>query len=431
MRIAGWMALMIIGCTMLNPEPGYAEESFRSGSTLPLDQCIAIALQRQPEIRAGLMDVEASRARIGQARAGYLPQVQAQVLYDRYSPESDAAHSSKGEGSYHEYTSQMALSQNLYDFGKTSSQVRIQRLGTEAFRLDAENLKDEIVFDVKRAYFEALQARRNRDLAEEMVDRYQQHLDQAKGFFNVGAKPRFDVTKAEVDLGSAKLGLIRAENALRIARVRLNNAMGYPQAPNFKLEDNLDYVKETIVFDEVLARAYQNRSDLLSVGNRRQSFESSIDLARTGYYPEVTGQAYYRWIGEGFPVDDEWQVGVAVTFPLFTGLRTRHQVMEAEANLEAAKAREQSLRQLIFLEVQQAYLNLQEAEEKIPLAELTVRKGAENLDIADGRYRAEVGNLIEVTDAQVAYSNARNDLNQALCDFHIARAALQKAEGAR
>jgi len=104
-------------------------------------------------------------------------------------------------------------------------------------------------------------------------------------------------------------------------------------------------------------------------------------------------------------------------------------VEEAKATLNVVKANEESLRQMIFLEVQEAYLTLRAAEEAIPTAKLGVEQAQENLDIANGRYTAGVGNPIEVTDAEVGIANARTYYIQALYADKVAQASLEKAMG--
>jgi len=106
-------------------------------------------------------------------------------------------------------------------------------------------------------------------------------------------------------------------------------------------------------------------------------------------------------------------------------------VEEARANLNVLSANEESLRQAVFLDVQQSYLNLKDAEERIPTAELIVRQAEENLELASGRYAAGVGNPIEVTDAQVSLSSAKTSYIQALYDYRVSQASLEKAMGAR
>ena len=120
-----------------------------------------------------------------------------------------------------------------------------------------------------------------------------------------------------------------------------------------------------------------------------------------------------------------------MSIPIFSGFSTKHQISEAKANLLVLTANEETLRQSVLLEVQQAYLNLTEAGERITVAELTAKQAQENFDIANGRYAAGVGNPIEVTDADVALSNAKTAHNQALYDYKVARASLEKAMGVR
>ncbi len=72
-----------------------------------------------------------------------------------------------------------------------------------------------------------LASQRSREVAKEVVTQYEQHLQQAKGFFEVGTKPKFDVIKAQAELSTARLNLIKAENALKIAKVTLNMPWAY------------------------------------------------------------------------------------------------------------------------------------------------------------------------------------------------------------
>jgi outer membrane protein TolC len=309
--------------------------------------------------------------------------------------------------------------------------VDIQRLNLDSSRVDLENVSDQVVFNVKQGYYRLLQSKRNRDVAEEAVRQFKKHLEQAKGFYEVGTKPKFDVTKAEVDLSNAKLNLIKAENAIRVARVILSNAMGVTDAPEYSLVDNLTFVRYDITFEDMLKRAYRQRADLTSILIKKKAAEASIEMSKKDYYPTLSGNAAYGRVGERFPLEDSWNVGMTVTFPLFSGFSTGYQVEEAIANLNLLKANEEALRQGILLEVQQAYLNLQEASERIFTAEMTVRQAEENLELANGRYAAGVGNPIEVTDAEVSLINSKTTYIQALYDYRVAQASIEKAAGIR
>jgi outer membrane protein len=422
-----------------------AEEIIKKDESLTLERCVKIAMKMHPSIIASKSTVNANESRVGQSKANYYPQVNWSSSYSRIksatgrslsSITSTATTGSSGGNSLSttnesidQYSTGFNLSQTIYDFGKTPTQVMIQNFNLDSSRSDLENVTDQVIFNVKQTYYGVLQSKRNRDVSMEAVKQFQQHLEQAKGFYEVGTKPKFDVTKAEVDQSNAKLNLIKAENALRLAIVNLNNAMGIPESPEYILEDNLSFQKYNITFEDALAKAYKDRPDLQSIIAKKQASEETIELAKKGYYPLLTGSAAYNWSGEKFPLEHGWNVGASLSFPIFSGFLTKYQVEEANANLNVLRANEESLRQTVFLEVQQAYLNLKDAEERIPTAELTVKRAEENLEIANGRYAAGVGNPIEVTDAEVSLTTAKTAYIQALYDYKVARASLEKAMG--
>ncbi len=438
------LALLIVSSAARaggNPYPlKDAQGLIKKDETLNLIRCIEIALKNQPNVIAAINNVVAGRSRVGEAEANYYPQVNLSSGYSRISPVTGRAATfsgvpttaGTGPSSFDQYTASAKLSQNIYDFGKTYAQVGVQKYNLDSTTADYENAQTQIVFNVRQAYYTVLVAQKQLDVARETVRQLEQHLEQAKGFFEVGTKPKFDVTTAEVNLSNGKVNLIVAENALQIDIVNLNNAMGVPNAPDYSIEDNLSFQKYGITLDEALQKAYGARPDLKSAVSKRRSAEESIGVAKTGYYPALTGNAEYDWSGESVSsMDRGWSVGAAITIPIFSGFLTKYQVEEAKANLNVSSANEELIRQTVFSDVKQAYLNLKAAEERVPAAELTVRQARENLDLANGRYATGVGSPVEVTDAQVSYTNARATYNTALGDFRIAHAALEKAMGLR
>ena len=409
-----------------------AEEIIKKDASLNLERCIEIATKRQPDIIATSYTVEANKSRVGQAKANYYPQLNSTYNYSRISPITKPGGISSAAGNaYSLYSSDVTLSQDVFDFGKTRNQVNIQKFNLDSSRPDLEDTIDLIILNVKESYYGLLKAKRNRDVGEETVKQYQQHLDQARGFYRVGTKPKYDVTKAEVDLSNSRLSLIQLENALKIAKVNLNNAMGVPDAPEYTIEDNLAFQKYETTLQDSIKKAYKNRPDLQSIIAKKRAAEESIALSKKGYYPLLTGNAAYNWLGEEYPMGHGWNAGVGVSFPIFSGFLTKYQVDESTANFYVIQNNKESLKQTILLEVQQSFLTLRAAEEAIPTAELAVKQAEENFDIANGRYAAGVGNPIEVTDAEVTLSSAKTNYNQALYAYKIAIASLEKAVGIR
>ncbi len=420
--------IFIVIVTIISPLTTMALNLPENGDTLNLQQCIAIALQKHACLKSSAGTIKVNESKIGQVKANYYPQINWSTSYQKIG--STSPHGSSTD-SNNQYSTDVKLGITLFDFGKTSTQVRIQNLTLNASRFDFDDVTAQVVLNVKNAYYNLLQTQRNLEVAVDTMNQFQQHLDQAKAFFRIGTKPKFDVTKAEVDLGNTRLNFMKAKSFLRIALITLKNAMGIPENADFTIIDNLDFEKSDLKLNDVLNMAYANRPNLQSLIAKRDASELSIDLARMNYFPILSGIAEYGHSGTDFPLDNSWNIGATLSFPLFTGQSTKYQIDEAMANLEVIKANEDIIRQEIFLYVQQSYVNVQDAAEQISVAKMTVIQAKENYNIASGRYRMGMGSPIEVADATITLNNARATLNSALYNYKTAQAALENAMGAK
>jgi len=416
----------------MRPLSARAQESPAIPAKLNVGQCVEIALKAHPNIGAYAGTVAVNESKVEEAKAPYYPQLNLSATY------GDSYYGSTGNNSQRllnqtstSYSAGASLQQTIYDFGRTGLSVDIQKLNTGASSADLTNVTIQVVFGVKQAYYGLLQARRNRDNAAQAVRQYESHLRQARGFYESGTRPRIDVTKAQVDLSSATLNMIKAENAVKLAKATLDNAMGVTGGPQYSIDDDVGHGKVEITLEQVIVKAIENRADFKSFAFKRKSAAETVKLGSLGYYPTLSGSAGYTLSGERAPMDENWNVAVTVTMPLFSGFSTKRQVEEYRASLGSIKAGEEALRQSVELDALKAYISLKEAEERIPVAELATRQSRENLDLADARYTTGVGNSIEVADAQAAHINAVTALNQALYDFKTAEAGLEKAMGGR
>ena len=407
---------------------------------LTLDQAITLALQSHPSILAVRGTSRAQEARLGAAKSDFYPHLDLTSSYRRatanFAPSSQTgsslnriAASESSNESFDNYSASLSLQQLIFDFGKTGAGVEAAREGLRASRWDVEATRENVVVNVKVAYFGLLGARHVVRVDEETVQQFEQHLQQAEGFFNIGTRPKFDVTKAEVDLTNARLNLIQARNAAEVARVTLANAIGLPDRPIGELEELLDFKKVEITEAQALEEALQRRPELLSLVASRRAGEASVRSAQRSFFPVLSGTADYLYRGQEFPLVWNWDVGLNLTFPLFSGYLLNSQLAEARANLTTVEANQEALRQNILLEIRQSYLNLREAGERVSLSTLVVRQAEENLQLANGRFQAGVATSVERTDAQVSLTNAKTSQIQALYDYKVAEARLEKAMG--
>ncbi len=405
----------------------FAADRIAKGDVLSLGQCLDLAIKNNPAISAAQSGVIQADSRIGLARSGYYPHLNLQSGYSRIGIPSETLQSTSNNA----YSNTLSLQQTLFDFGKTGTQVDISKLHKEAAESDVQEITASVIYGVKEAYYVFVKARMSLKVASETVSQFEQHYEIARMFFETGKSSKIDVTSAEVNLSNARIQLLSAQNTLRLSRLALNRAMGIISTPEYDIQEEFEPEIEGVSFEDALARAYENRPDLLAAIHRKEALEKNVSLQKKGYFPVLAGAAGYGYSGNELnSLYHSWNAGLSLTFPLFSGFSTRYAVKEAGAGVEVARANEDALLQRIHLEVQSAHLSRREALERISAGRTIVRQAEESLELARGRYATGVGSSIEITDAMIQLNNSKMTYIGALADFSIAQASLEKAIGA-
>jgi len=129
------------------------------------------------------------------------------------------------------------------------------------------------------------------------------------------------------------------------------------------------------------------------------------------------------------PAATNFNVGLVVSWPIFNGFQTEHQVDEAKARENAVQYAIRDLELRVWLEVKSSFLNLQTALQQIHSAETTLAASSSQLELAEKRYDAGLGNIIELTDAERFYIEDDAAYIDALYSYSVAKAALDHATG--
>jgi outer membrane protein len=399
-----------------------------------LAECIAIALEHHPTLKAATATIEAANQQIWVAASPYLPQVNAnyQVRRQQLSPQSATSggvSSNLGVKINTFNSTGLTFSQLLFDFGQTLASIRSAQASERSAEDNRTNTRDTVILNVQQSYFNVLATRRLLGVADETVRQTSKQLEQAQGRHDVGVAPKFDVTTAEVNLANAQLNQVSARNNVAVARETLRNALGINGPLDFDVVDTLGSERMHMSEDEALSIAYDHRPDLLSQREQEAAQQEQITSLERQYLPTVNSFGQYIWSGTDFPLQDTWNIGASVNLSILSGGYTRAQIGQAKANLDVLKFNEEALRQNIALQVRQAVLNVQQAVESIVVAEKGQQEARENLAIAEGRYTTGIGNIIELTIAQASLTSAEATYVQALYSYQTSVAQLENAIG--
>jgi len=396
---------------------------------ITLDDCLRLALGNNPRIQSAMQDVFAADARLKQIWSNYFPQLSWQSGYTRIR-QLQLSDVFRENLVYNYYLlGQISASQMLYDFGVTQNKATISRLDKQGYQIMLTATVNDVVCEVKKAYYNLQYALEAKKVAQEMVDRYGAFYNQAKAFYAAGTSPKVDVTIAEVNLSNAKLMLIQAEHSISIAMARLSNTMGLSYASKYKISDNLRYNPCNITLCEAVEIARESRPEFKLADVRVEEARQNVKLAKKSYFPTLNVEGQYQ-IGGSHPTSNYgYNFGGYLTFPTVNGMLIRNEIKEAKALHLKEQSTAAGTKNDIYYEIQQAFYSLQEKKSSIPVAFLGLKQAKENYELSYGRYKVGVGNPVELKESQVQYQDAMLQYYNSLFQFNSARAELEKFIG--
>lgn len=397
------------------------------GEILTLDECISIGLKTNPSAEISLQSLKTLQEKTGEAKGGYYPSFKFSSSYTYTTPlEGKAAESADN------YDTRFSVRQPLYDGGATSNLVQGLRQSIKAQEYDVKKTTLDIILTIRSAFYETVKRRDLLAVAKSSLISADKHFEQAKALYQEGLSPRSDVIKAEVQVTNAQLDVIKAENAAILAKANLATAMGLPVMTIFELEIKGPALQMPLLpaIGDTIKHAYEGRPEIRSIRAKIESAKTNIRQAESGLYPGLSLDASYGWQKDTFMPDDrKWSVGLTISIPVFEQLTTRSKINQAVANLNGIKSSELQTLRNVELDVQQAWVALKEALERLNVTRKALELAVEDIRVSEGRYKEGLGNILEVIDAQTALTQARVNDVVAIYDIANAKAKLDRATG--
>jgi outer membrane protein len=412
-----------------------APQTFAAG-VMPIDLQTAIskAFATHPNIKIAQYNADYARGNYHAAQESYGPAVTFDHTTARAGTDVAVATNpmtiySRNVGN--SYSNALSVSVPIYTGGQLEGTVTKAKAGYEAYVLGENKAYIDLKKTTTDAYFTLLEAINSRKVAEESVNTLADHLKNVNAQFDVGVVAKVDVLRSEVELSDAKQTLTKVQNAYDLAESNLDNIMGIPQSTKLAPRETLQYAPYNENMDYCINYALANRPDLRQSALLVKQAEGALDVAKSGYRPQVGVSAGNTWANGTWPGTDNsnWTAALGVSMNVFDNGVTASKINAAKATLLAQEETHRQNLDSATLDVRSCYLNLRESEKRISSTQLAVSQAEEDYRIAQVRYQAGVGTNTDVLDAQVALTTARNNFNQALYDYNMNKNALQTSMG--
>ncbi len=395
--------------------------------TLTLQDAEARALKNHPRLMAQRLRAEASQKQIGEQRAVYFPQLTGNLTAVQSNGDTAVAAGAVTTSSVSTRAAGgLSLLQLVTDFGRTRDLVRSAKFSSQASDQRAEDVRQQILRDVDEAYYGVQAAESVRQTALAVLDFRQVSLRQLSALAESQLRSTLDVQFAQVLVSQAQMAVARADSNVLKARAQLTEAMGDSNDPNYQLTGQAlppDLENDVNIY---IHEALQNRPDLkallldaqaahqFSLSEKKLSYPTVNLLGSAGEVP-VHDQTLHQEYGAA---------GVNISVPVFNGglYRTEHQ--QAELRAQAADRDVSNLTLLISRDVRAAWAEANDDLLQMQVARKLVDQTNVALRLAQARYDAGLGSIVELNEAELNQSSALITAASARFDYLSARTTL-------
>jgi outer membrane protein len=400
--------------------------------TLTLASAKVYALRNNPRIKSADSSTAAAGSAVKEVRAARLPAVTGLATgVEAQHSTILAAGTLQTSSLYSRFASGITVNQLVTDFGRTSNLTKSAQLRREAQGNNGQAVREEVLLQVAQAYFQALGGNAAVRAAQAAVTNRDVTLRQIRALQESALRSTLDVRFAEVALSQAQLDLVQAENVAAEAQSNLAAALGLNQTEAFTLADEPDPPALDPNAAASVQEAMRKRPDLAALtltsdaAHRYATAEARLKL------PTVSALATAGVVPAGDPrlPDSYSAAGLNVTIPILNGGLFSARRAEAEEHATAADADVSALSNEIARQVRDAWLEANTAARRLDVTARLLVQTNEALRLAQTRYDAGLGSIVELSQAQFNQTSAEIQNATARYDYLSRRAALDYATG--
>lgn len=423
------------------------------GETISLEKCLELAMKNSKQLQQAAESVKVAQAGVQEASGGLYPSIGYQVGYQNspnalpmYIPVIPPTATPGPMNNYtisdwmkvptdHGISASVSLNQPLYTGGKLLNLLKLTQIKLASAREDERKAKQQLNYNVKEAYYRFWLAEKMLDVAQDVYDNMGRHYQKVSNLNKAGTASAFDLLQAKVQWDNQKPQLIKAKNGLVMARLNLATFIGMEQSREFKVEYDPSNLRlpETVdlTLQILLDEAYQKRPELHQTQQLTEIAEANERIAKAGYLPTVA--LSYKYSDQGLDFNSQWMstwtLSLGLSGVIFDGWATQARVSAAKDNLNLARIRENSLKDQIRLETQQALQTLEENLETIRANQGNLELAKEALKQIQVRFTAGVATTSDITDSQLALEQTLNGYYQGVSSYLTGLAKLDLIAG--
>lgn len=441
--------LAVLGASVLTLVPGRVQAqdasdsaegddlgaaAVRTATTEPvrevtLGEAMETALERSPSLDRAMASVRTAESQALGSVGRYLPNVSFGYGYSRSS--GSGRLDPTGQAITNQsYSSQLRGSLTLFDGFQRERDLESSRLGVEAAETTYEQRRFDALLSVKTAFYNAVAGQDRVAVERDRVARQVEQLGFVRQQIRLGQATRSDTLRSRVDLNSARLALLSAENEARAAEFALAEAMGVTERVRPTPESTLETDPLELDREELIRIAVDQAPDVRTTDLEVAAADAGVSAARSSYWPSLSVSGGMDWRNNTFPPNDgSWSLSLSGSIPVFNGLQRETGIDRAQAQVTQARAQRRAAELAVRSETQNAYDQIETALAGLDLAEESLVAAEEDLRVTGQRFRLGVATTLDLRSAEIALREAEVDLIRRRFDYQVGVARLESLLG--
>ena len=416
---------------------------------LSLKEALSLTLTNNREIRISSLDVDRSEQLTQVAKSASLPSagVSAQVYHYFYEAPFFGIGNNGGSSdkiSYDRFGGRDQagatawITQPLYN-AATKPGIIQAKLQERQSRLSVIDKQTDIAALLKQTYIRILVLRERIKLQNESLARNEKALQDAKSLLAQGRALRVDTLRAYTSVKNLEPDLLKLSLAIEVGKQQLRTLTGLDSLQEIELTDSLILPETVPVFfkeEEVYNEARVHRADLQSLDLQQQSSDQQIRIAAAAMKPSVSLTAQYLiqtqtnkfdYFNAFYPSTPF--VGAQFSVPIFNGNSNKAKVKKAQIEKDQSVIRSQQAYEELRSAVKQAVANVRETAARIQTSDNVKKTARLSYEITQYRYAKAVASRLELTDAELAYTQAQSNYLEAVYDYLSANIEVERTMG--
>lgn len=457
------LLLLFIFAIGLNLTNAFCQETV-SDRVLTLEECIDVALKKRPELQMATMDILNSEYQVKEATSYYYPHLNLFTGYTRFNrPErigfdvdiTEIKHSIESVspfplhlpssisqeveiGKTNWYSVSVDLNQPVYTFGRIEEGIKQARIGRVVALNQKEKKKEEIVFEVKKAYYQLLLTKELFELAKDGEGQTSVVVKMVKIAYETSipekdekGTTRLDYLKARNFYSELKARLSEVEKNFKLAELGLKLAMGLdPSAPLKAAKGSLESLPVGIWnLGEIKEKTLNGNIDLKNLKLGVDLYDSKRRAANKEYFPKIGIQGQYVGPEDRFGTPNFWYAGIGLTMPIFDGFATKAKIGQAEAQLLKAKSQKALLESGLVIQIDHLNTNLMELKERSNILRAAIGEAQERTQLAADGYSAGITDYEELLLAQKNELEMKSAYLQSLYLYQMIKSEIEFLSG--